>query len=57
MGGLNSAAFKPFIIGTVKSVVGLVLFFCFQIKSYTELQEEKEMELNVLWLKLVTPEL
>ena len=57
MGGLNLAAFKPFIIGTVKSVVGLVLFFCFQIKSYTELQEEKEMELNVLWLKLVTPEL
>ena len=57
MGGLNSAAFKPFIFGTVKRVVGFVLCFCFQIKSHTELREEKEMKLNVLWLKLVMPEL
>ena len=56
MGRLNSMAFKPVIVGTVKSVVGF-FFFSFQIKSHTELREEKEMKLNVLWLKLVTPEL
>lgn len=38
--------FKPLLLEQWKA-------FFFLIKSYTEHRDEKEMKLNVLWLKLV----